>query len=245
MGEPTDSHPDSPVDHLSTEPKRVHSTCVIVLGVALVSAVLDVGALALLLGPDLMAPVHQIRGMAYYEQGDLDRPITAFDRVIELQPDYASAYSNRRMAYHGKGDPARAMQDYNRAIALQPDFSGASSQRGLHGGCPTCPVQRRRWVHGQLVGSRGSSNPGDRNRSGRACGDWPDTHGDFSNSGGGNTPSDLGGPDTRCAVSAAHNGGIHLRQSGARIQARSSAQDRALRACSDQAEPLLGELEGD
>jgi hypothetical protein len=60
MGKPTVSHPDAPVDHSLAEPTASHSTCVIVLGAALVSAVIDVGALALLLRPDLMDRRRQI-----------------------------------------------------------------------------------------------------------------------------------------------------------------------------------------
>jgi len=131
MDNPADSHTDAPVDHSSTEPKRSRSTCAIVLGVVLVSTVLVAGALALLLGPDLMASVHQIRGMAYYELGDLDQAITGLDQAIILKPDYASAYFNRGLAYHGKGDPARAIADFDQAIQLDPEFPEPHNGCGL------------------------------------------------------------------------------------------------------------------
>src|SRR3970282_2217263 len=102
MDHPADPHTAAPADHSSTEPKRSRSTCAIVLGVVLASAVLVAGALALLFRPDLMASVHPIRGMAYY---------------------------NRGLAFGELGNLARAIDDFTQAIALQPDFPGAYSQR--------------------------------------------------------------------------------------------------------------------
>ena len=125
MNDTIHSHNREPIPSPSATPKRGRSTCVIVLGVALVSAVLVAGALALLLGSDLMASVHHIRGMAYYEQGELDRAVTAFDRAIELKPDYASAFFNRGLAYSAMGDYDRAIADFTQAITLNPGFAGA------------------------------------------------------------------------------------------------------------------------
>ncbi len=55
-----------------------------------------------------------------------DLAIADFDRAIEVQPDYAEAYSNRGEAYEDKGDYERAIADYGRAIELQPDVAEAA-----------------------------------------------------------------------------------------------------------------------
>jgi len=112
------SRPNAPTEQSdrssSSVPTRHLPTCVIVLGIALVFVLLVVGALALLIGPDLMASIHQIRGTTYYEQGNLDLAIAEFDQAIELRPELASAYVDRGLAFQGKGDPARALEDYIR-----------------------------------------------------------------------------------------------------------------------------------
>src|SRR3990172_3592624 len=50
------------------------------------------------------------RGVANYQQGNLDQAIADLDQAIALQPDDADAYNNRGIAYADKGD-------YDRAIA--------------------------------------------------------------------------------------------------------------------------------
>ena len=49
---------------------------------------------------------------------DFDEAIKDFTKVIELDPDYASAYVQRGCVYRKKGCDARAIEDLNRAIEL-------------------------------------------------------------------------------------------------------------------------------
>ena len=51
----------------------------------------------------------------------------AFDKVNQLKPDYAEAYSNRGNALPDLGRLEQSVVSYNRAIALQPDYAGAHS----------------------------------------------------------------------------------------------------------------------
>lgn len=41
------------------------------------------------------AEAHNLRGIAYSENGDQDRAIVTFSKAIELTPNYAAAYYNR------------------------------------------------------------------------------------------------------------------------------------------------------
>ena len=76
------------------------------------------------------AETHNTRGIAYSENGDQDRAIATFSKVIELNPDLADAYNNRGVAYNIKGDYDRAIQDFNKAIQLRPDDANTYNNRG-------------------------------------------------------------------------------------------------------------------
>ena len=58
--------------------------------------------------------------MAYQKKGEYDRAIEDFDESIKLNPNYASAISNRAEAYLNKGEYQRAVRDYDEAIRLKP-----------------------------------------------------------------------------------------------------------------------------
>ena len=51
--------------------------------------------------------------------------------IIELNPKYAEAYSNRGVAKIGKGDLDGALADYNRAIKVNPKFVESYINRGI------------------------------------------------------------------------------------------------------------------
>ncbi len=70
------------------------------------------------------------RGAAWYDNGDFERAIADFDRVIELKPDYADGFYNRAIAWSARGDAERAIADYSAAIRLQPDHARAYNNRG-------------------------------------------------------------------------------------------------------------------
>jgi serine/threonine protein kinase/tetratricopeptide (TPR) repeat protein len=62
---------------------------------------------------------------------DVPAAITAYDRVIEHDPNYVVAYYNRALAYAYSGNPAQAIQDYSQAIRLNPKYTFAYYNRGL------------------------------------------------------------------------------------------------------------------
>ena len=59
-----------------------------------------------------------------------DKAIEIYSRAIELNPNYAEAYSNRGIAYKEKGDYDRAIGDYTQAIGLESDYADAYYNRG-------------------------------------------------------------------------------------------------------------------
>jgi len=60
------------------------------------------------------------------------RAIELLDKVIELDPDDAEAYSMRGNAYTtGLNQHNRAIQDFNKAIELDPGYTKAYNNRGL------------------------------------------------------------------------------------------------------------------
>jgi tetratricopeptide (TPR) repeat protein len=75
---------------------------------------------------DLLAQHDAEASLSMYRQA-----IASYDRAIELDPDFAGAYSNRGNAYGALGEHERAIEDYDRAIEIDPDFAGAYVGRGI------------------------------------------------------------------------------------------------------------------
>ena len=76
------------------------------------------------------AGAHNLRGIAYSENGDQDRAIAEFSQAIALKPDFAEAYNNRGIAYGEKGEYDLAIEDYNKTIQLRPNSADAYNNRG-------------------------------------------------------------------------------------------------------------------
>jgi tetratricopeptide (TPR) repeat protein len=62
---------------------------------------------------------------------DYDRAIADYNKAIELNPNYAEAYSDRGVTYYYKNDSDQALADYNKAIELKPDFAIPYNNRGF------------------------------------------------------------------------------------------------------------------
>ncbi len=74
--------------------------------------------------------IHNNRGIAYGELGNLKQAISDYDRAIAIDPELALAYINRGAAYRQLGDQRRAISDFNRAIAIDPETALAYINRG-------------------------------------------------------------------------------------------------------------------
>ncbi|HEY85645.1 MAG TPA: tetratricopeptide repeat protein [Chloroflexi bacterium] len=53
--------------------------------------------------------------------GDLEQAIADYNKAIDLNPDYAAAYSNRGVAYYYSGDLEQAIADFERYLELAPN----------------------------------------------------------------------------------------------------------------------------
>jgi len=84
-------------------------------------------------GLDVVALKNQASELwKYSKYSNPTRAIELLDKVIELDPGDAEAYSMRGNAYTtGLKQHNRAIQDFNKAIELKPDYTVAYNNRGL------------------------------------------------------------------------------------------------------------------
>ena len=61
--------------------------------------------------------------MAHYGKGLPDEAITAYNRAIEIKPDYAEAYYNSSFAYLKKGLIEDAINMLKRELSLTPTMT--------------------------------------------------------------------------------------------------------------------------
>lgn len=60
-------------------------------------------------------------GVAYTAKADFYRAIVAYNKAIELNPNYSAAYHNRGVAYGSLGNFDHALAEFNKAIELTPN----------------------------------------------------------------------------------------------------------------------------
>ena len=71
------------------------------------------------------------KGNTAYKQGQKTEAIEYYTQAIEINPQYAEAYSDRGLAKSDLGDNTGAIQDYNKAIQLDPQYADAYQNRGI------------------------------------------------------------------------------------------------------------------
>ncbi len=81
--------------------------------------------------PAGVAKQHYDKGVEYGQQGRFDDAIAEYSKAIELDHNFAEAYSNRGNAYRALGEIQRAIADYAEAIRLNPQDAGAYASRAL------------------------------------------------------------------------------------------------------------------
>ena len=71
-------------------------------------------------------------GSIYQDQiFDLDQSIDFYNKAIQIDPNYVSAYNNRGNVWVDKGDLEKALADFNKAIQLDPNYLAAYNNRGI------------------------------------------------------------------------------------------------------------------
>ena len=70
-------------------------------------------------------------GYLHSQDGEPAKAISAYNKAIDLRPDYAKAYNNRGASNGELGQYDAAIIDLNEAIALDPDDAEAYYNRGI------------------------------------------------------------------------------------------------------------------
>jgi tetratricopeptide (TPR) repeat protein len=76
------------------------------------------------------AAVHYFKGISYAEKEQLNESVSEFNKAIEINPRFASAYRGRGIAYDHKGQLDRAISDFDKAIQINPKDADAYKNRG-------------------------------------------------------------------------------------------------------------------
>jgi len=83
------------------------------------------------------------RGDDYFKKGQYDQAIAEYNRAIEIDPTFASAYNNRGVVYGRKEQHDQAIAEYNRAIEIDPKFALAYYNRAIS--------YEKKGQHGQAI----------------------------------------------------------------------------------------------
>jgi tetratricopeptide (TPR) repeat protein len=71
------------------------------------------------------------RGSDFYQSNEYELALKAYDKAIELKPDFAAAWSNRGFLLGELGRYDEALKANDKAIELKPDDATAGYNRGL------------------------------------------------------------------------------------------------------------------
>lgn len=76
-----------------------------------------------------LAQVHNALGFSYASDGKLDKGITHYEKAVELQPGYVTAWNNMGDAFEKKNDLKAALKAYNQALIFDPNDKVARTCR--------------------------------------------------------------------------------------------------------------------
>jgi tetratricopeptide (TPR) repeat protein len=83
------------------------------------------------LGTKLKPDDYYIRGVNLFYKGQYEEALKTFDKVIELKPDDADAWSNKGAALGKLDQYEEALKAYDKAIELKPDDADAWYNKGV------------------------------------------------------------------------------------------------------------------
>ncbi|MDM8524263.1 tetratricopeptide repeat protein [Desulfococcaceae bacterium HSG8] len=70
------------------------------------------------------------KGIEWAEKGDYEKALEFFNKVLEEDPEYTSAYYYRGHMWEEKGDLDKAISDYTRILEINPELVKAYHDRG-------------------------------------------------------------------------------------------------------------------
>ena len=79
---------------------------------------------------DPRAEASLAQGITYFQQGNFNAAIAAFNQSIVIAPDYPLAFNNRGLVQTATGNYAAAIKDFDQAIQLNPSYVFAFNNRG-------------------------------------------------------------------------------------------------------------------
>jgi tetratricopeptide (TPR) repeat protein len=82
-------------------------------------------------GPETAAQRHARAAVAAAQAKDFQRAIREWNQVIQLAPDFSSAFYYRAAAYEELGDRAKAIADADEFVRLRPNVAAGWTQRGI------------------------------------------------------------------------------------------------------------------
>ena len=65
-----------------------------------------------------------------YNQGNFEAALLVANKIIENDPEYAVAYTNRGIVYNNLGNYEAALKDHTKALSLDPEYAVAYNNRG-------------------------------------------------------------------------------------------------------------------
>jgi len=68
---------------------------------------------------------YYFRGLQHYFRNEFQSAIEAFEKAIELQPDYAAPWDSMGVTFGKIGDYDKSLEAFNKAIELEPDYAAA------------------------------------------------------------------------------------------------------------------------
>lgn len=75
--------------------------------------------------------IHLFKGVSYDNEGQYDKAISNYGKVIEMNPKFYQAYNTRGGVYYKKGQYDQAISDFNVAIEINSDYAEAYFNRGI------------------------------------------------------------------------------------------------------------------
>ena len=70
-------------------------------------------------------------GNVLKDQGNLDEAVKAYNRAIDLKPNFAASYNNLGNALKDQGKLYQALETYDKAISLKSNYAEAYNNKGI------------------------------------------------------------------------------------------------------------------